>query len=283
MRRFESAPLRHAFATYTDETRRHGLAIQPMKRGGIVSPLRWIALCVACCASYKAFAQPNTKIDDAALQIIRAQFPKARVDSTFSGTLDDSGNRYLAAVINDYGNASDRLVLLRYGGADWRLVVASKSWQWTGYRQSLDVEIKSKTVLLSMSGPGSFCSWQTEIWKFLERGDQFPLAGMESRNYGFTVPDGDDRITAYERGKSINHLSGQVIDWCVTGNADLKSYKYGDIGRNKKRIEKAGRFVDDRQWNISNFDLDDYYNWEDAAPHLCGLLGQDDQCLRKCP
>ena len=238
---------------------------------------------MACCASCMVFAQPDTRIDAAALQIIRAQFPKVRVDSTSSGTLDDSGNRYLAAVINDYDSAIDRLVLLQYGGAGWRWVVTSKAWRWTGYRQSLHVAIKSKTVLLSMSGPGSCCSWQSETYKFRKRGDRFALVGVESRDDGFSDPDGDDRIIAYERGKSINHLSDQVIDWCVTGNANLKSYKYGNIGRNKKRIEKAGRFVDDRQWNISNFDLDGYFDWEDAAPHLCGSLDQDDQCLRECP
>lgn len=246
--------------------------------GGGMNVLRWIVACIACCVSCTAFAQPDARADPDALQIIHVQFPKLRVDSTSSGTLDKTGERYLAAMVDDEEAYTIRLVLLGKTAGGWRIVARTQAWQY-GTAELWDVDIESGMIELSDRMSGGCCSHGRWTFKFRKHAEGFPLIGVEWREAG-AVDSQDDRPLIRVDRKSVDWLNHRVIVSQAVG-------KFGDLGAyviagKAARSEKRMAFRSDVHWTLRNFDMAGYVEHASATPGLCGYFDEHRHYQASC-
>lgn len=231
--------------------------------------LRWMAACIACCVSCAALAQPDTGVDPAALQIIRTQFPKMQVVSTSSGTLDQTGERYLAAMVDDEQTYTTRLVLLGKAEGSWRIVSHTQALQY-GTRELWNVKIEAGMIELSDWMSGGCCSWGRWTFKFRKHAHEFSLVNVESREIGPVDSQQDNRAFVYVDQKIVDWIKHRVtVSHAIGKLGNLTAEKNVDvIAGDAVRSEKRTAFHSDMYWTLRNFDMADYVKHASATPGL---------------
>lgn len=206
-----------------------------------MSVLKWMVACIAWCVCCTAAAQTDARIDPGALQIIRAQFPKVRVDATGSGTLDETGERYLAAMLDDDETYTVRLVLLGKTAGGWSIVARTQTWQY-GTAERWDVRIAAGMIELSDWTLGGCCSHVRWTLTFRKDGEGFPLVGEEVREVGPVDTQDDQPLVRVDR-KSVDWLNHRVIISQAVG-------KLKDLAaKTKRRLSPASSSAGKNGWH----------------------------------
>lgn len=239
-----------------------------------MSLLKRIVVCIACCVSCTVLAQSDSIIEPSAQQFLRAEFSKLRIDSASTGKLDDTGERYLAAVIvDDKENYSIRLVLLSKTTTSWRIVARTKAWP-SGRREGWDVKIRSGIIELSEGWSYGCCDASESTFKFRKLAGGFPLVGVESRDVSAVISPGGDGTRPITRvdQKSVNWLNHRVLESLTIGESTDKDV-FAITGK-KTRKRKSTAFQSDMRWTLENFDPDGYTDHAVSTPGLCGSFDE---------
>lgn len=165
-------------------------------------------------ASYAASPTENV-LNESAKKAFNRQFPNSALESEIAfGDINNDGAIDFVALAHDLNNDYDDLKILVFLGTrdhHFQFYRASGS-TYRHQRVSQSVYFNKKgAIFLYREGSGGCCtSWQ-ENFHFQFRADNIVLIGAEISQ--FTRQHSPD-----DKGRSINFLTNELIDWQLTGH-----------------------------------------------------------------
>ncbi len=197
-------------------------------------------------------------------------FPKFEAHSATES--DDYAAAILTMPITEDDEHEMKVALFhRNTDQSYRLISSSKSWKvYLLDRVGWSIKTDNKALLLSLGGSTGCCSGFETTYRFRIEELAIRLAGEETTSYGYEDSNSDN---FYETRASINYLSGKVIHSRRSGTRKANPNELGFDGKTN-RVEIQLSFPNKYVWKLSNFNPDQYANYQMQIPELCGGINE---------